>query len=227
MITLRILLAEDEKDLREAMLVILRQHNFSVDGVENGQEALDYLTYGNNYDCLILDLMMPVLDGLCTIKILRENQNNIPILVLSALGEVEDRVKGLDLGADDYLVKPFDTFELLARIRALTRRPITDGSAVLSFGNVSLNRTQFTATTPHDSIILPNKEFQILELLLLNEPAIITFETLFGRVWGLDADVDQNTVWVTLSNLRKKLKEIKANFVIKSIRNIGYTVELI
>lgn len=223
---MRILLAEDEHELRKALTVILSQHNFSVDAVANGQEALDYIELGDNYDCLILDLMMPVMDGLEVIRNIRQKKIAIPILVLTAKGEIEDRVNGLDLGADDYLVKPFNSQELLARIRALTRRPIHDLTSILTYGNISLNRSNFLLETKDGQMVLPNKEFQILELLLTNPTMIVSSNSFLGRIWGLDADVDQNTVWVTLSNLRKRLISINSNVFIKSIRGVGYTLEI-
>lgn len=223
---MRVLLAEDEKELREALAEILRQHNFSVDEVKNGQEAIDYLELGANYDCLVLDLMMPIMDGITVIKEARKKQISIPILVLSAKSEIEDRVYGLDVGADDYLVKPFNSKELIARIRALTRRPINDHTSNLEFGNIVLNRTDYTLSSNKQELTLPNKEFQILELLMSNPRHIVTSEALFSRIWGYDTEVDQNTVWVTISNLRNKLSSIKANVMIKSVRNVGYTLEV-
>ncbi len=223
---MRLLLAEDEKELREAIQLILEKHHFSVDAVSNGEEALEYLRYGDDYDCLLLDLMMPGMDGITLIRELRQSRNRIPILVLSAKGEVDDRVLGLDLGADDYLVKPFNTKELLARIRALTRRPVGDSSTILHISNLSLDRAHYTLSTAQGKIILPNKEFQIMELLMMYPQNVITNDSLFSKVWGLDADVDQNTVWVTLSNLRKKLNSLESKVLIKSVRNVGYTLEI-
>ncbi|AMC93026.1 two-component system response regulator [Erysipelothrix larvae] len=223
---MRLLLAEDEQDLREAMVEILKQHHFSVDAVENGEEALEYIEFGDNYDCLILDIMMPVMDGISVIKALREQKRMIPILVLSAKSEIDDRVLGLDTGADDYLVKPFDVQELLARIRVLTRRPINEQTSTLTIGNVTLDRANYSIQTEKGQLVLPNKEFQILELLMVNPQNVISSDAIFSRVWGLDSDADQNTVWVTLSNLRRKLNVVDATLSIKSVRNVGYTLEV-
>lgn len=223
---MRLLLAEDEKDLRDAIKAILEKHNFSVDAVANGKEALDYLKYNQDYDCLILDLMMPIMDGYTVIKELRDKKVDIPILVLSAKSLVHDRVLGLDLGADDYLVKPFDSQELLARIRALTRRPITGASSIIKLANLSLDRSDYSIKTPSGQLVLPNKEFQILELLMSQPKAILPSDSLFNRVWGLDSDADQNSLWVTLSNLRKKLVSLESEVAIKSVRNVGYTLEI-
>lgn len=223
---MRLLLAEDEKDLRDAIKTILERHNFSVDVVANGKEALDYLKYSQDYDCLILDLMMPIMDGYSVIKELREKKMDLPILVLSAKSQVHDRVQGLDLGADDYLVKPFDSQELLARIRALTRRPIAAGSSIIELANLSLNRSDYSIETPKGQLILPNKEFQVLELLMSQPKAILPSDSLFNRIWGLDSEADQNSLWVTLSNLRKKLASLESQVTIKSVRNVGYTLEI-
>ncbi|NLY73153.1 MAG: response regulator transcription factor [Tissierellia bacterium] len=223
---MRLLLAEDEKDLRDAIKAILEKHNFSVDAVANGKEALDYLKYNQDYDCLILDLMMPIMDGYTVIKELRDKKVDIPILVLSAKSLVHDRVLGLDLGADDYLVKPFDSQELLARIRALTRRPITGASSIIKLANLSLDRSDYSIKTPSGQLVLPTKEFQILELLMSQPKAILPSDSLFNRVWGLDSDADQNSLWVTLSNLRKKLVSLESEVAIKSVRNVGYTLEI-
>ncbi len=221
---MRILLAEDEKELREAIQTILEKHHFTVDAVENGEEAMDYLTLGDEYDCLILDLMMPIMGGMDVIKSLRSRNHNIPILILSAKQEVSDKVEGLDLGANDYLVKPFDTKELLARIRVLTRKSNTTKS-LISISNVSLDRSDFTIKTDSGSLTLANKEFQLLELLMSQENQVISSDLLFNKIWGYDADTDINTIWVTISNLRKKLTQIDAKISIKSKRNLGYFLE--
>lgn len=222
---MRILLAEDEKELREALKVILERNNFTVDAVSNGIEALEYINYGDEYDCLVLDIMMPKMDGLSVIKKLREKGSNLPILILSAKQEIEDRVNGLDLGANDYLVKPFNSDELLARIRVLTRKSTTSNS-ILNISNLRLDRRNFSIETSTGKLTLPNKEFQLLELLMSQRDQVIPGDLLFTKIWGYDSDTDINTVWVTISNLRKKLYSINANVYIKSIRNLGYKLEI-
>lgn len=222
---MRILLVEDEKELREALKVILERNNFTVDAVSNGLEALEYINYGDEYDCLVLDIMMPKMDGFGVINKLRENNSELPILILSAKQEIEDRVHGLDLGANDYLVKPFDLEELLARIRVLTRKTSTSNS-ILSVSNLKLDRRNFSIETNKGKLTLPNKEFQLLELLMSEKNQVIPGDLLFTKIWGYDSDTDINTVWVTISNLRKKLYSINAKVNIKSIRNLGYKLEI-
>lgn len=223
---MRLLLVEDESALRDALKLILEQYNFTVDAVSNGQEALDYIELGDEYDCMILDIMMPIMDGIEVIKTLREKKNQIPILVLSAKSEIEDKIMGLDLGANDYLSKPFNTQELLARVRVLTRKENTIQSSSLTLANVTLDRANFLLKTKTNSLTLPNKEFQILELLMSQPHAIIPSDTLFNKIWGYDASAEQNTIWVTISNLRKKLDSLEAKIKIKSVRNVGYTLEI-
>lgn len=223
---MRLLLVEDEYALRDALKLILEQYNFTVDAVSNGQEALDYIELGDEYDCMILDIMMPIMDGIEVIKTLREKKNQIPILVLSAKSEIEDKIMGLDLGANDYLSKPFNTQELLARVRVLTRKENTIQSSSLTLANVTLDRANFLLKTKTNSLTLPNKEFQILELLMSQPHTIIPSDTLFNKIWGYDASAEQNTIWVTISNLRKKLDSLEAKIKIKSVRNVGYTLEI-
>lgn len=221
---MRLLLAEDERSLSKALVTILEHSNFSVDAVFDGEEALDYLDAGN-YDGLILDLMMPKVDGLTVLKTLRENRNPIPVLILTAKSEIDDKVEGLDLGANDYLTKPFDPKELLARIRAMTRVQTEQVDSVLRMGNVSLDQATYDLSTDSGSIKLPNKEYQIMELLMSNPGHVISTERIFDRIWGLDSDAEINIVWVYISYLRKKLTSLGANIKIKATRNVGYSLE--
>ena len=162
------LLAEDEKDLSDALVTVLKHNNYSVDAVYNGQDALDYLTEGDNYDGAILDIMMPKLDGISVLKQLRAQGNHLPILMLTAKSEIDDRVNGLDSGADDYLTKPFSMKELLARIRAMTRRQAETTDAILQFGDLKLDRSTYQLSTPNGELRLANKEYQMLEMLMTN-----------------------------------------------------------
>ena len=224
---MKLLLAEDEKDLREALKVILEKNNFSVDAVADGIKAVDYIKYNKEYDCIILDIMMPNMDGIEVIKYLRENNYNIPILVLSAKAEVDDKVLGLDLGANDYLVKPFNSAELLARIRVLTRKSDEINTSTITLANITLNRVNYSIQCENNILTLPNKEFQILEILMSQPNNVISSDILFNKVWGYDSESDTSTIWTTLSNLRKKLSSINSNVNIKSVRNVGYTLEII
>lgn len=222
---MRLLLAEDEKELSDALVAILKHNNYSVDAVYNGEDALAYLD-SDNYDGAILDIMMPKMDGLTVLKTIREQGNDVPVLILTAKTEVDDRVLGLDSGADDYLSKPFAAKELLARIRSVTRRRTEAVSSVLKVGNISLDCTTFELKSQADTIRLPNKEFQIMELLAANPGQVISTERLMEKIWGYDSEADVGVVWVYISYLRKRLTALGANVKIKAARGQGYYLEL-
>ena len=217
-------MAEDEKELSQALVAVLKHNNYSVDAVYNGQDAFDYLE-GQEYDGAILDIMMPKMDGLTVLKKIREQGNHVPVLLLTAKAQVDDRVLGLDAGADDYLGKPFAMKELLARIRAMTRRLSVVSSNLLCYGNVTLDRTSYELSVGSESIRLANKDFQMMEMLLTNPGQVISTERFMEKVWGYDSETEINVVWVYLSNLRKKLTSLNADIEIKSIRNLGYSLE--
>ncbi|WP_297199760.1 response regulator transcription factor [uncultured Flavonifractor sp.] len=222
---MRILLAEDERSLSRALVALLEKNNYSADAVYDGEEALAYLEAGN-YDGLILDIMMPKLDGLEVLRRLRERGNPIPVLLLTAKAEVEDKVTGLDTGANDYLTKPFSTAELMARIRAMTRSQTgSQTGSRLRFGNITLDQTTFELSSPSGSFRLANKEYQMMELLLRNPRQLISSERFLERIWGYDSEVELNVVWVYISYLRKKLAALQADIQIKATRNAGYSLE--
>ncbi len=221
---MRLLLAEDERELSAALCAILTHNNYSVDAVYNGRDALNYLTNGN-YDAAILDIMMPETDGLTVLRRAREAGCKLPILILTAKSEVDDRVRGLDLGADDYLTKPFAARELLARIRAMTRRPGEISSTVLQYENLSLDRATFELSTPSGVFRLGNREFQIMEMLLENPGQIIPTERFLEKIWGYDTESDVSVVWVNISYLRKKLDALGAQVTIRATRGVGYSLE--
>ena len=223
---MRLLLAEDERDLADALEAMLKHNNYSVDTVDNGQDALDYLML-DDYDGAILDVMMPKMDGVTVVRKLRENKKNTPVLLLTAKSEVEDKVYGLDSGADDYLTKPFVIKELLARVRSMTRRQATFTSNVLELGNISLSKYTFELSTDKDKVRLSNKEYQMMEMLMRNPGNVIQTEQFLERIWGYDSDSEINVVWVNISYLRKKLKALDANIQIKATRNVGYTLEIV
>ena len=223
---MRLLLAVDERDLADALEAMLKHNNYSVDTVDNGQDALDYLML-DDYDGAILDVMMPKMDGVTVVRKLRENKKNTPVLLLTAKSEVEDKVYGLDSGADDYLTKPFVIKELLARVRSMTRRQATFTSNVLELGNVSLSKYTFELSTDKDKVRLSNKEYQMMEMLMRNPGNVIQTEQFLERIWGYDSDSEINVVWVNISYLRKKLKALDANIQIKATRNVGYTLEIV
>lgn len=220
---MRILLAEDEKALARVLVKIFEKNHYSVDAVSNGEDALLYLE-GDNYDAVVLDIMMPKMDGISVLKKLRAQGNQIPVLVLTAKSEIDDKVLGLDSGANYYLTKPFDTKELLAALRAITR---SEGQveAKLSFGNISLDRSTFVISSPSGSFRLANKEFQMMEILISNPRHIVSAERFLEKIWGFDAEAEINVVWVYISYLRKKLAALHADILIRSSRNAGYSLE--
>jgi len=221
---MRILLAEDEKALSKAIIKIFEKNNYSADAVYNGEDAISYIESGN-YDVAVLDIMMPKTDGLTALKKIRADGYTLPVLMLTAKSEIEDRVAGLDSGANDYLPKPFDTRELLARIRALTRTK-TETDTKLRLGNVSLDRTTFELSSAKGSFRLTNKEYQLLECFMVNPKHVLSTEKLMEKVWGYDSESEINVVWVYISYLRKKLSAIGADIQIKASRNAGYYVEI-
>lgn len=222
---MRLLLAEDERELSRALVTVLAKQNYSVDPVFDGQEALDYLA-ADNYDAAILDIMMPKVDGITVLKTLREQGNQIPVLLLTAKSEVNDLVLGLDSGADDYLTKPFSMKELLARLRAMTRRKL-EGRAdnELTFGNVTLDLAGCELKTAHGGTVLGNREFQLIESLMANPEQYLSVERLFEKIWGYDSEAELSVVWVNISNLRKKLTRLGADVTIRAKRNTGYRME--
>ena len=223
---MRLLVAEDERSLSKALTVILEKNKYSVDAAYDGEEALDYLSVGQ-YDGLILDIMMPKMDGITVLKNLRAKGNNIPVLMLTAKSEIDDRVTGLDCGANDYLTKPFDTKELLARIRAMTRGRSGAQSSVMTMGNISLDRTTYELSSPSGSFRLANKEFQVMELLMSNPKQLIPTELMMEKIWGFDSDSEISVVWAYISYLRKKLTVLNADIKIKASRNAGYSLEMV
>jgi DNA-binding response OmpR family regulator len=222
---MRLLLVEDEIELSNALAAVLRRSNYSVDAVYDGQDALDYLMTGN-YDGAILDIMLPKMDGITVLKKVRAAGNSVPVLLLTAKTEIDDRVNGLDSGADDYLTKPFAMKELLARIRAMTRRQTETTDSILKFGNVQLDRITFQLSTPKDSLRLANKEFQMMEMLMVSPGQIISADQFMEKIWGFDSETEQNVVWVYISYLRKKLTVLEADVAIRASRGLGYTLEV-
>lgn len=221
---MRLLLAEDEKSLSKALVTILEKNNYSVDAVYDGQDAVDYIEAGN-YDAVILDVMMPKMDGFTVLKTIRQAGNTVPIILLTAKSQVDDKVEGLDLGANDYLTKPFATAELLARIRALLRNNESPSGTKLQFGNVTLDKLSFEMSTSSGSFKLTNKEFQMMEMLMSSPKAVVSTEHFMSHIWGYDTDTEINVVWAYISYLRKKLSAINANIQIKASRNVGYSLE--
>lgn len=222
---MKLLYAEDEHSLSEAVVDVLEYHKYKVDAVYDGQDALDYAE-NDQYDGIILDVMMPRKSGFEVLQALRAKGDRTPILLLTARAEVEDRIQGLDLGADDYLPKPFAMGELLARIRAMLRRREEFTPDLLTMGNLSLDRQSYTLCVGEQRMLLPKLEFQMMELFLLNRGIYLSTEDILVKVWGYDTDAEIGIVWVYISYLRKKLASLGANVALKAKRNIGYTLEL-
>lgn len=221
---MKLLIAEDDKDLRYALQVFFQRNNFTVDAVDNGADALAYLQLGD-YDAAVMDVMMPKMDGVTVVGRIRAEKNMTPILLLTARSGIEDRVEGLDAGANDYLPKPFDMRELLARVRVLTR-PRTQQTAKLQLGNLSLDTTCFLLTGPAGEQMLTNKEYQTFLLFMQNPGVPVPVETILQKVWEPDSAGQENALWTVIYNLRKKLSAAGADATIQNKRNLGYVLEV-
>lgn len=221
---MKLLYAEDERPLSEAVADILIYHKYIVDAVYNGQDAFDYALSGD-YDGIILDIMMPKMDGIEVLSALRKNGCRTPILLLTAKTQVDDRIRGLDAGADDYLPKPFDMGELLARVRAMLRRREDFHPDLLSFGDLTLNIQSGTLSCGNTDFVLPKQEYRLMEQLMINYKIFLSTEDLLTRAWGYDAETDINSVWLYISYLRKRLMAMGSTVEIVSKRNIGYRLE--
>ena len=219
--TMRILVAEDEIDLAEALKMMLEMQKYSVEMVHDGEDALFYAE-STPYDLILLDVMMPKKNGIEVVRELRSNGIHTPVLMLTAKSQLEDKVTGLEEGADDYLTKPFEGAELLARVKSLLRRPNVFVASVMILGNVELNRDTFTMMTSKGQVLLNNKEFQLMEYFMMNSNQVLSTDLIMEKVWGLDSEAEINVVWVNISSLRKKLATIEADVTIKSARGLGY-----
>lgn len=222
---MKLLYAEDERPLSEAVVDILTYHKYIVDAVYNGMDAYDYAVSGD-YDGIILDIMMPGRDGIDVLAALRKAGCKTPILLLTAKTQVDDRIRGLDAGADDYLPKPFDMGELLARIRAMLRRREDFHPDLLSFGDLTLNIQSCTLSCGKTELVLPRQEYRLMEQLMVNRNIFLSSEDLLVRAWGYDAGIDINSVWLYISYVRKRLAAMGSRVEIVSKRNIGYRLEM-
>ena len=223
---MRILLVEDEERLSQALVEIFKENKFGIDAVYNGVDGLNSARTGI-YDIVILDIMLPQLDGLAVLRTLREEKNAVPVLLLTAKEDVADKVEGLDSGADDYMTKPFSTEELLARVRALTRRKGDVRDDNLSLGDLALNRKncEIVSIVTGQALKLALKEYQIIELLFRHPHEVITKEAIIERIWGDRSTVEYNNVEVYISFIRKKMEFLKVKTVIRTARGIGYSLE--
>lgn len=224
---MRVLIADDEEDMASVVAAILMRNRYSVDTVDNGRAALEYALYGS-YDCVVLDIMMPGLDGLEVVRELRAAGNTVPVLLLTARGGTSDRVAGLDVGADDYLAKPFSSAELLARVRACARRSNSYVPDVLQAGDLELNRTTFELSRrgcEAKPVLLPNKEYLIMEQLMRTPGRFIPPDRLREQVWGYDEYIGRNVIWTHIYQLRRTLSRLGSSCSIKSSRGRGYLLE--
>lgn len=220
---MKLLLVEDEKRMAQALIELLRQEHYEVDHCADGITAMD-AALTNVYDVIILDVMLPGKNGFEIAEEVRKSGIRTPILMLTAKGGLDDKVTGLDSGADDYLTKPFMTEELLARLRALVRRNIQSADGTLSFGDIMLDANTLTlyGTGTGQSVRLSEKEYKILEYLIVNQGQILTREQLAVKIWGFENEAEYNKVEVYMSFTRKKLAFVQAKTVIKAVRGVGY-----
>ena len=220
---MRLLLAEDEHELSDALCAILKHNHYSVDPVYDGQEALDYIRHGQ-YDGAILDIMMPKMDGLTVLRQVRESGNGIPILLLTAKSQVDDRIRGLDMGADDYLVKPFAFDELLARVRALLRRQSEVRNPILKLDDLIMDTAGKTVHRAGKALPLTSKEYALLEYLLRHQGQTLTRSQIADHVWNFDFDYNSNIVDVYIRYLRNKVDKPFAHKLIHTVRGFGYVM---
>lgn len=221
---MRLLVVEDEEDLAEALTVFLEKNQYGVDAVYDGQSGYDYASTGA-YDAVILDIMLPKMDGIEVLSRLRAEGNNTPVMMLTAKGEKDDRIRGFDSGADDYLPKPFAPDELLSRLRAMLRRKGDYKPTVLQVGDLRLDCSAGTLSCGDRTERLSGREFQVMELFMRSPKMILSADRIMERVWGWDAEAEINVVWVHISNLRKKMKAIGSTASIRASRGLGYALE--
>lgn len=221
---MRILIAEDELTIARALKVMLEKNKYAVDMVHNGLDALEYIL-AVRYDALVLDIMMPGMDGIQVLQAARSRGIATPALFLTAKAEIDDRVAGLDAGADDYLPKPFATPEFLARVRALVRRSDSYAAPILRLGNLMLDCGQYTLASPMGTLRLNNKEYQLMELFMRHPRQVFSCEHLMEKIWGLDAEAEIDVVWTYIGFLRKKLKQLDATAELRTTRGAGYALE--
>lgn len=221
---MRILIAEDELTIARALKVMLEKNKYAVDMVHNGLDALEYIL-AVRYDALVLDIMMPGMDGIQVLRAARSRGIATPALFLTAKAEIDDRVAGLDAGADDYLPKPFAAPEFLARVRALVRRSDSYAAPILRLGNLMLDCSQYTLASPMGTLRLNNKEYQLMELFMRHPRQVFSCEHLMEKIWGLDAEAEIDVVWTYIGFLRKKLKQLEATAELRTIRGAGYALE--
>ncbi len=220
----KLLFAEDDRDLSRAVRTLLERSGYSVDVTDNGSDAVDFAE-GGDYDGIILDWMMPGIDGISVLRTLRENGVSTPCLILTARDSIEDRVQGLDAGADDYLSKPFSTSELLARVRAMLRRRSVYVPDIVSFRDLQLDKSTMELRGGGKAARLSAKAFQLMEMLIERPHTVLSVQQMMDHVWGWDSEAEINVVWVNISFLRKKIAELGAHVEIRATRGVGYSLE--
>ena len=223
---MRILVAEDEVATAKAIKLLLEKAKHSVDIVHNGNDAWDYIRSGT-YDVIVLDIMMPGKDGLEVLSLIRSNNISVPVLMLTAKAEIEDRVAGLEAGADDYLPKPFATSELIARVRALCRRSGSYTDSRQKIGRLVLDSNRYEMSVDGVSVYLTNKEFQLMELFVRHPGYVFSTEHLMEKIWGYDTDSDIDVVWTHIGYVRRKLRSLNADVEIRTVRGAGYSLEAV
>ena len=221
---MKLLFAEDDPDVARGVAAILKRNNYLVDTVDNGQDAYDYIMVGD-YDAAVLDIMMPKMNGDEVVRRIRSDGKSIPVMLLTAMGEVEDRIDGLDAGADDYLTKPFASGELLARVRALLRRAQSFTPDVIRFRDLTLDCTTYRLQSGKKQTVLSKKTFLLAEMFMRSPGIILSAEKIMDHVWGWDSEAEINVVWVNISTIRKSLKEIGSDVRIRMVRGAGYVME--
>ncbi len=221
---MNILVVEDEISLADSLAEILKRNKFSVDTVFDGEDGMTYCR-SDIYDCIILDVMLPYHDGYEIVRTMRREGVSTPVLMLTAKSDIEDKIHGLDCGADDYLTKPFATEELLARVRALTRRKGEMSLDVLEFGDLQLDLQSYSLVRGEKRMHLSLKEYQIMQMLMNNPKQILSKERLIEKIWGFETNVEYNSIEVYVSFLRKKMRAMNTNVYINTARGIGYSLE--
>ena len=223
---MNILVVEDERNLADAICHILEQEGYNAEAAYDGKTGLAYAESGL-YDAAILDVMLPGMDGFSIVRTLRQAQNDLPIMMLTAKTSTQDKVEGLDCGADDYMTKPFEAPELLARVRALTRRKGEMVIDTMEFGDLSLNLETNDLSCGDASAHLSKREFDVMRMLMSGTGRIVSKQDLLTRVWGADADASENSVEAYVSFLRKKIKHVKSKVEITTLRMLGYRLEVV
>jgi DNA-binding response OmpR family regulator len=223
---MNILIVEDERKLADVLEHILKEQKYKVDAVYNGTDGLDYALAGT-YDVIVLDVMLPGINGFEIVHRIRAEKNSTPVLMLTAKGEIKDRIQGLDSGADDYMQKPFSSGELLARIRALTRRQGEIVLESLEYGDLNLRLDNHELLCKNKSVRLNLKEFEVLKLLMVNKNQVLTKDTIIVRVWGYDSDAENNNLEAYISFLRKKFAYLESKVIIDVIRKVGYSLKIL